>query len=47
MASFSNKTVPAEPKVSDIVWRKRKDGRWNKVFLNGKKVVRKEIFDER
>ena len=35
---------PEEPKVTDIVWKKIK-GQWHKVWLDGKKVVRKEKFD--
>jgi len=30
---------------TDIVWKKLK-GQWYKVWLNGKKIVRKEKFDQ-
>jgi len=44
-----NKITPFDKKVegyyTDIVWLQRKDGKWNKVWLNGKKKVRSEKFD--
>lgn len=43
------KKVPFDKNVkdyyTDIVWQQRKDGKWDKVWLNGKKLVRSEKFD--
>lgn len=41
------KKKPAEPKVTDIVYRDREDGKVDKVWLNGKKIVRVEVVAER
>ena len=40
--SFSKKS---KGYYTDVVWRQRKDGKWDKVWLNGKKRVRTEKFD--
>ena len=35
-----------EPKITDIIFNKREDGKYDKVYKNEDKIVKQEIVDD-